>query len=165
MKQSAKTLIYLQENGIADYEDLVEKSSAASTDYHKLNDRLKVIDKRLDEIAALQKQIGTYLKTREAYQQYKASGLSAKFFEEHRAEITLHKAAKNYFDSLGQKQLPSIQTLKQEWAALAAERKKLYSGYRAAKEKWRELLVAKSNCDRILNYDPMRQRRHEIGTR
>ena len=63
------------------------------------------------------------------------------------------------------KKLPSMQSLKQEWATLAAEKKKLYSGYRAAKEKWKELFIAKSNADRILNYDPMRQHRHEIGAR
>jgi hypothetical protein len=43
-----------------------------------------------------------------------------------------------------------IASLKQEYAALLAEKKKLYSGYRAAKSNRQELLIAKGNADRIL---------------
>ena len=52
------------------------------------------------------------------------------------------QAAKRYFDSLGLKKLPSIQSLKQEYAMLKAENKKRYPEYKQAREKMIELLTA-----------------------
>lgn len=105
------------------------------------------------EISALQKHIGTYGKTREVFMRYRKSGYSDKFYEEHRADITLHRAAKKYFDGLGygkDKKLPTINTLKQEYATLLAEKKKLYAGYHATKKNMQSLAIAKGNTDRIL---------------
>ena len=58
--------------------------------------------------------------------------------------------AKRYFDSLGLKKLPSIQSLKQEYATLLAENKKLYPKQKKAKAEMMELLTAKHNVMRIL---------------
>ncbi|MCD8341334.1 MAG: hypothetical protein LUC87_04150 [Clostridiales bacterium] len=72
------------------------------------------------------------------------------FYEAHRSDIMLHEAAKRYFDSLGLEKLPSIKALKQEYAALAAENKKLYPDQKAARRKMIDLLTAKSNVERFL---------------
>jgi hypothetical protein len=157
LQQAAKTLIFLQENGIDSYEDLKKKSSSASGEFTALNSKIKEVETRHKEVAELQKYIGQYGKTKDVYAQYKASGWSARFFEEHRTEITLHKAAKKYFDGLGAKKLPSINQLKQEYAALAAERKKLYAGFRELKENSRALAVAKGNADHLLGITPQTQ--------
>ncbi|GHU93340.1 hypothetical protein FACS1894208_02690 [Clostridia bacterium] len=162
IKQAAKTLIYLQEQGIESYEDLKKKSSSASGEFTALNTKIKEVEIRQKEIAELQKYIGQYGKTREVYAAYKASGWSAKFFEEHRAEITLHKAAKKYFDELKLKKLPSINQLKQDYAALESEKKKLYSDYHALKENSRALAVAKHNADRLLGITPQAQA-HDVS--
>ncbi len=55
-----------------------------------------------------------------------------------------------YFNSLGLKKLPSMQSLKQEDAALQAENKKRYPEYKRAKAEMIELLTAKNNVERIL---------------
>jgi septal ring factor EnvC (AmiA/AmiB activator) len=150
LKEAAKTLLYIRDQGIADYADLERKSSAASKDFHVINAKIRAAETRLAEITALQKQIANYHRTREIYKQYRLSGYSAKFLAAHDAEITIHKAAKKYFDSLNLKKLPSIAALKQEYAALLAEKKKLYSGYNAAKETMRQLTSAKANVDMVL---------------
>ena len=49
---------------------------------------------------------------------------SKKFFEAHREEITLHKAAKLSFDELGVKTLPKVKDLNAEYAELLAAKKK-----------------------------------------
>ncbi|RKJ61529.1 hypothetical protein D7Y09_15660 [bacterium 1XD42-1] len=72
------------------------------------------------------------------------------FYEQHSSEITACQAAKRYFDSLGLKRLPSMQSLKQEYATLKAENKKRYPEYKQAREKMVELLTAKNNVGRIL---------------
>jgi predicted transglutaminase-like protease len=147
----------LKENGIDSYDDLKRKASAASGEFHAVNERLKSIGTRQREIAELQRHIGTYGKTRDVYKQYLNAKSREKFFEEHRADITLHKAAKKYFDEQGygkDKKLPMIASLKQEWATLAAEKKKLYSGYHSAKSNMTDLLTSKSNADKILGVKP-----------
>ena len=65
-------------------------------------------------------------------------------------EIISCEAAKRFFDGLGLKKLPSIQSLKQEYAALLAENKKLYPDQKKAKTEMMELLTAKHNTSRIL---------------
>ena len=85
---------------------------------------------RQKEITELQKQIGVYVKARNLYTTYKASEWSQDFYDVHAADIIQHKAAKKHFNELGMKKLPSINQLKQEWATLEAERRKLYTGYR-----------------------------------
>ena len=157
LKEAAKTLLFLQENGIDSYEDLVKKASSASGDFSALSKKIQDADKRLTEISELQKHIGTYSKTRDTYNRYKASGWDKDFYESQRADITLHRAAKKYFDSIGLKKLPTIAALKQEYAALQAEKKKLYSGYRAVKDNMRELVVAKDNAAKILGLSPETQ--------
>jgi len=154
IKEAAKTLLFLQENGIDSYDDLLQKAASASRDFSALSQKIKDADKRLAEISELQKQIGTYSKTRSTYAKYKASGWDKDFYESQRTDITLHRAAKKHFDRLGLKKLPTIALLKQEYAALAAEKKKLYSGYRAAKDNMRELVVAKDNATKILGITP-----------
>lgn len=111
-----------------------------------------VDEQRMKDISELQRRIGTYSKTREVYAQYrKLTGRKqAKFYEQHTSEIEGCQAAKRYFDSLGLKKLPSMQSLKQEYAILKAENKKRYPEYKQAKAKMIELLTAKNNVERIL---------------
>lgn len=150
IKETARTLLFLKENGIDSYDDLVKKTEAATAGFNNRTAQIKAAEKRLADISELQKHIGVYSKTRDVYAKYKASGWNRDFYEEHRADITLHRAAKKYFDGLGIKTLPKIPALKQEYATLLAEKKKLYVGYHEAKDNMRELLVAKGNAQRIL---------------
>ena len=156
---AAKTLIFLQENGIDSYEDLKMKSASASGEFSALTTKIKEAETKLKEIAELQKYIGQYGKTRDVYAAYKTSGWSRDYYDEHAADIILHRAAKKHFDTLGKKKLPSINQLKQEYAALAAEKKKLYSGYHELKEKSRALATARGNAERILGITPDAQKR------
>lgn len=153
LKQAAKTLIYLNEQGIDSYDELVRKSAAASSDFTGRLNRIKEIEARQKEISELQKQIGTYGKTKETYSKYIKSGRNQNFYEAERADIILHEAAKKHFDKLGyskDKPLPKMDALKTEWATLEAEKKKLYSGYHELKSHRTELLMAKDNAERLL---------------
>jgi hypothetical protein len=150
LKQAAKILIWLQEQGIDSYDDLKKKASSASGGFAALTKQIRNVETRMNEVSELQKYIGQYGKSRAVYEAYRKSGWSQKFYDEHAADIILHRAAKSYFEKLGLKKLPSINQLKQEWATLAAEKKKLYSGYREAKETSQSLTVALGNANHIL---------------
>ncbi|GHU43941.1 hypothetical protein FACS1894111_10400 [Clostridia bacterium] len=160
LKQAAKTLLFLQENGVDSYEDLVRKSDVASEEFYGLTRKIKNAETRLKDISELQKQIGSYTKTRSIYTQYKVSKWNRNFYDEHTTEIIQHRTAKKYFDTQGFKgKLPSIASLKQEYAALAAEKKSLYGGYRKLKDASQELTLARGNAERILGIESNAQNR------
>jgi len=152
LKEMAQTLIYLQENGLTDFGELEKACDAVAQKFNDLGDQMKAADKRMKDISELQRHIGTYSKTREIYAQHrKLTGRKqAKFYEQHSNEIDGCQAAKQYFNSLGLKKLPSMQSFKQEYAALQAENKKRYPAYKQAKAEMIELLTPKNNVDRIL---------------
>lgn len=65
-----------------------------------------------------------YLDTvKQNYEAYRKSGYSKKFFEEHRDELMLHKAAKQAFDQLDGQKVPSRQALHEEFNRLLVEKK------------------------------------------
>ena len=168
LKESAKTLIYLQERGITSYDLLSERAAAATKTFNDHGARRKVLDARLKEIAELQKHIGAYSKTREVYRQYRDGGWSRKFYSEHKSEIDAHRASKKHFDGLGfgkDKKLPPMQLLRQEYATLNAERRTLSRNYRAEREEMTSLLMAKQNVDRILGQPRQPERTQEREAR
>ena len=162
IREMSRTLLFLKEQGVESYDELVEKSADASTTFSDVTDKIRAIESRQKEIAELQRQIGIYGKTREVYADYKRSGFDAEFYEKNRANIALHEAAKRHFSSLGVKKLPKISELKQEYATLQAEKKRLYVGYHELKETSRELLVAKHNVQRILDM-PMTPQNQDVS--
>lgn len=154
LKQAAQTLIFLQENGLTEYAQLEKKAAEATAVFNDFSEKIKQAETSMKEISKLQKHISNYSRTREVYVEYRKAGYSKKFLAEHEGEILLHQSAKKAFDALGLKKLPSINTLKQEFAVLLAEKKKLYQGYRQARETMKNLLTAKENTDRLLRYSP-----------
>ena len=159
LKQAAQTLVFLEENGFDDYDKLAAQAARVSADFNERTTQIKSKENRMREIAELQKYIGQYSKTREVYAEYKKRGWSKKYLAEFESDIALHRAAKNYFNSLNLKKLPKIKELKQEYAELDAAKKKLYIGYREARDEMRRLAVAKENANRLLREEPTRKNR------
>ena len=102
------------------------------------------------EIAVTRTRIINYAKTRDTYVAYRKAGYSKKFLSEYESDITLYKAAKQYFDAQGVEKLPTVKSLNAEYAALMTEKKAAYSEYRKAREDMKDLLTAKANIDRFL---------------
>ena len=141
-----KTLLYLDEKGIRGYDDLAKRAEAASGRFSELSDTIKSAEKRMAEISTLRTHIINYSKTRDVYVAYRKAGYSKKFFEAHREEITLHKAAKEAFKQLGGP-IPKVKALNAEYAELLAKKKKAYSEYKACKQEMKDLVEAKRNID------------------
>ena len=161
LKEMAKTVMYLQENGLLNYEVLQDACADASEKYNSTAEKSKANSERMKEISELQKHIGAYRKNRDIYAEYRklAPKKQAAFYEQHRSQIVLCEAAKKFFDELGLHKLPCIQMLKQEYAELQAENKKLYPEQKRQRVKMLELLTARSNVERILGmYDIEQQR-------
>ena len=147
LKEMSKTLIFLQEQKIGSAADLKERADAALSRYHELGDSIKSSEKRLAEIAVLQAHIVNYAKTRPVYDAYRKSGYSKKFLEEHRTEITLHKAAKVAFNESGLKMLPKVKDLNAEFSALLIKKKALYPEYRKVRDEMQDIVKAQKNVE------------------
>jgi relaxase/mobilisation nuclease domain len=124
-----------------------ERVDAATARYHELGDSIKAAETRTAEIAVLRTHIVNYAKTRPVYDAYRKAGYSKRFLENHRAEITLHKAAKAAFDESNLKTLPKVKELDAEYSKLLTEKKALYPDYRKAKDEMQELLRAQRNVE------------------
>lgn len=163
-KEAARTVILLKEKGLDNYDDLVAYTEKLSSRFSELSDSIKAAEKRMIEVQALQKHIKNYHDTRQIYVEYRKSGYSKKFFEEHRQEITLHKAAKKAFDELQVSKLPSRQSLYEEFHRLAVQKKKDYAEYRQVRKEREELLIAKQTVETILNIDKKKKQEQEKKT-
>jgi hypothetical protein len=150
LKQMAQTINYLTENNLLAYEDLEKKAHAVTNNFNQLSARIKDAEKRMTEISDLKKHIINYFKTRDVYMDYRKAGYSKKFYEEHTADLLLHKAAKAAFDSLVDKKLPTVKSLQMEYSELISEKKKAYANYHLAKKEMQNVLTAKANVDRLL---------------
>ena len=164
VKQMAKSFYLMRERGIGSLSELSARADAQSKKRDDLLASIKVSEARLAEIAALKKHIINYSKTRSTYEEYRKAGYSKKYFEAHREEITLHKAAKQAFDELGVKSIPKVKDLNAEYAELMAEKKAAYAEYRKVKEDAQELMIAKSNLETLMEAEQKsaQERRRQI---
>ena len=66
LKEMAKTVMYLQENGLTDLGELEKVCDAAVQRFNSLVDQTKTASVRMKDISELQRHIGTYSKTKAA---------------------------------------------------------------------------------------------------
>ena len=154
LKEAAKTLNFLVENGVTDYGELETRAETAGETFDTLSLRIKQLEGRMAEVAQLKTHIINYSKTRDIYKEYKKSRHKKEYRAEHADEIRKHEAAKTAFDALGGKPIPKVAQLSEEYAALLAEKKERYEEYKAARKDMIDYQTAKQNVDRILGLEP-----------
>lgn len=150
----AKTVAYLQENGIGTIEELQAVLSEASTLTSTTHDQLMAIEKRLKAVNMQIKNTGQYFGNKKVYDQYRKAKDKAAFLEEHRAEIMLFEAAKAALkEAQGDGKLPSMKMLKAEKEELVQKKNDLYETYSFARARSRELQTIHTNVQSILGSD------------
>ncbi len=145
--QMAEALLFLNQHGIRDMETLRQMADASSAKYRELTETIKSAEEKMAANKILKTHIINYRNTKETYVQYRKSGYSKKFFEAHRDEILLHKAAKEAFSKLPDGKIPKVKELNAEFAELLALKKSCYTEYKKAKAEMREYQIAKQNVE------------------
>ncbi len=153
LKQLSRAVLYLKEHGDMSYEELKKRSDESVMRFNELSGEIKDLESQMTNNAELQKQIVNYVKTREVYAEYRKSGYSKMFRAQHEQDIMFHQAAKKYFDRLGLEKLPSVKSLREQYADLLAQKRKAYAEYKQVREKMKELYNVKSNVRQLLNID------------
>ena len=147
VKQFAESILFLQQHDIHDKETLDALVEGSAARYHELMKIIKDAEIKMAENKVLKTHIINYSKTRDIYLAYRKSGYSKKFFEAHREEITLHKAAKEAFSNLPGGKIPKVKDLNEEFARLLSEKKTAYSEYKKIKKEMRDYQIAKQNVE------------------
>ena len=98
LKQRAQALVFMKEHNVSSYEDLETRTNAITGKCDALLTSVKEDEKSLQEIAVLKHHIVNYAKSKDVYAEYKKSGYSRQYFEEHRDLLVPRKAARQAFD-------------------------------------------------------------------
>ena len=145
LKAMAQTLILLQEKDLLNEDDLNQRIAELETKYHDALAVVKDLEGRMKANKELRYHVAAYANTKSVAQQLKAAKRPAVFEEQHRAELTAHRAAAAYFKANNLTKLPSPKKLEAEYSQLASEKAKFYEQYKEAKEELLKLKTAKQN--------------------
>ena len=145
LKAMAQTLILLEEKGLTDEDALNQRIAELETKYHDALAVVKDLEGRMKANKELRYHVAAYTNTKNVAQQLKTAKRPAVFEEQHRAELTAHRAAAAYFKANDLTKLPSPKKLEAEYTQLASEKAKFYEQYKEAKEELLKLKTAKQN--------------------
>ena len=88
------------------------------------------------------------------------------YWQAHESDIIIHKAAKNAFDNLALKKLPTVKSLQAEYSDLLVQKKLDYAALAKAREEARQLQIYKANAEMLLRQGAEEQRQareHQQG--
>lgn len=117
----AQSIISLKEHNIGSIEELEDQINVLRSERNALHAAIREKQNRMKEINELRQAIRDYRRTKDVYAQYKASGWSPKFYNEHRKDIESHKKAQAVYSSADGK-MPTLKELSAEYDALKAEK-------------------------------------------
>ena len=117
----AQMIIFLKEHQIGSLEELNDQIQKLSDQQNVLKTSIRENQNRMKEINRQRQAIRDYGRTKEVYTQYRESGWSVKFYQEHRQEIEDHKNAQAVYSSLGGK-MPTLKELTVEYDGLKEQK-------------------------------------------
>ena len=113
----AQMVIFLKEHQIGSLEELNDQIQELTDQRNSLKASIREKQNRMKEINRQRQAIRDYSRTKEVYTQYRESGWSVKFYQEHRQEIEDHKNAQAVYSSLDGK-IPTLKELTAEYDGL-----------------------------------------------
>ncbi|MCR5657588.1 MAG: relaxase/mobilization nuclease domain-containing protein [Butyrivibrio sp.] len=148
-KAIMKTLLYLEEKGIRSYMELKDLADSTASDFKELTEKIKKVEARIEKLSEIRKQLRNYARTKDVFTEYARGGFKAKFYEAHREEITIYKAAKKAFAEYGGN-IPKSKELTKEIDALMEEKKSYYRDYKLIRDDNKTLQEARRNVELFL---------------
>ena len=160
LKQMAQTVAYIQEHGYNSLEDFHTALDQASDQTSAARKSLKDTEQQLKDVNEQIHFTGQYLAYKNVYADYRKSHNKDKFYEEHRAELSLYDTALRTLKekSVGNK-LPSMKALYAEKDRLIELRNMQREDFSNRRNYEREFRTVSANIDMILgkSYEQERQ--------
>ena len=162
LKMMAQTVAYVQEHGFqskADLDTALSDASAQSTD---ARNTLKSTENTLKNVNEQIHYTGQYLANKSIYSDYRKSRNKEKFYDDHRAELTLYESALRILKEKSQgNKLPTLKMLREEKNRLTELQTMQREDFNARREHERELRTVCSNVDIILGTSQAQNRQRE----
>lgn len=157
LKQMAQTVAYIQEHGYDTRADFNAALTNAESQTSLARKKMKDTEQQLKNVNEQIHFTGQYLAYKDLYAQYRKNRNRNKFYEEHKAELSLYETALRVLKekSNGQK-LPSMKSLYQEKDRLTELREVQRSDFYSHRDQERELKTVDANIDMILGKKPER---------
>lgn len=164
LKQMAQTVAYIQEHGydsLDDFHAALDQASDQTSAYRK---SLKDTEQQLKDVNEQIHFTGQYLAYKNVYADYRKSRNKDKFYEEHRAELSLYDTALRTLKekSCGNK-LPSMKALYAEKNRLVELRDRQREDFSNHRDYERELRTVSMNVDMILGKNHRQEQQLETG--
>ena len=158
LKQMAQTVAYIQEHGYNSLEDFHTALDQASDQTSAARKSLKDTEQQLKDVNEQIHFTGQYLAYKNVYTDYRKSRNKGKFYEEHRAELSLYDTALRTLKekSVGNK-LPSMKALYAEKDRLIELRDTQREDFSNRRDYERELRTVSANIDMILGQNHERE--------
>lgn len=144
----AQMVIFLKEHQIGSLEELNDQIQELTDQRNSLKASIRVKQNRMKEINRQRQAIRDYSRTKEVYTQYRESGWSVKFYQEHRQEIEDHKNAQAVYSSLDGK-IPTLKELTTEYDELKERKENDQAALDELKPKLTDLKHIRYNYDAL----------------
>ena len=162
LKMMAQTVAYVQEHGFQSKADLDAALSDASAQSTDARNTLKSTENTLNNVNEQIHYTGQYLANKSIYSDYRKSRHKEKFYDDHRAELTLYESALRILKEKSQgNKLPTLKMLREEKNRLTELQTMQREDFNARREHERELRTVCSNVDIILGTSQVQNRQHE----
>ena len=151
LKQMAQTVAYIQEHGYNSLEDFHTALDQASDQTSAARKSLKDTEQQLKDVNEQIHFTGQYLAYKNVYADYRKSRNKDKFYEEHRAELSLYDTAlRTLKEKSNGNKLPSMKALYAEKDWLIELRDTQREDFSNRLDYERELRTVSANIDMIL---------------
>lgn len=162
LKMMAQTVAYVQEHGFQSKADLDAALSDASAQSTDARNALKSTENTLKNVNEQIHYTGQYLANKSIYSDYRKSRNKEKFYDDHRAELTLYESALRILKEKSQgNKLPTLKMLREEKNRLTELQTMQREDFNARREHERELRTVCSNVDIILGTSQVQNRQRE----
>ena len=162
LKMMAQTVAYVQEHGFQSKADLEAALSDASAQSTNARNTLKSTENTLKNVNEQIHYTGQYLANKSIYSDYRKSRNKEKFYDDHRAELTLYESALRILKEKSQgNKLPTLKMLREEKNRLTELQTMQREDFNARREHERELRTVCSNVDIILGTSQVQNRQRE----
>ena len=164
LKQMAQTVAYIQEHGYNSLEDFHTALDQASDQASAARKSLKDTEQQLKDVNEQIHFTGQYLAYKNVYADYRKNRNKNKFYEEHRAELSLYDTALRTLKekSAGNK-LPSMKALYAEKDQLIELQDSQREDFSNRRDYERELRTVSANIDMILGKNREQEQQIEKG--
>ena len=142
----AESVIFIREHGIKSVQQLDEYIQRTADERQHLQDKVKAIDKEMEQLSTTMEQVHAVKKYRGYYKEYRSNPSDKAFFEEYKAQITLYENALSELKKSYSK-LPNSKDILDRLVELSEKKNTLMQEYSSSKSTMDELYKIRKNYD------------------